>query len=87
MPYLVTAPQKDVTSYLVDLDGTVTESPANIVDAGAGTSRLYLDVSGVSLGTHHVEIVAKNMWGQSDPVPFDFVKALPGAPSGIGLEE
>jgi hypothetical protein len=87
MPYLISNPQLYVETYLVNLDGQTTETPANIVDPQAGTKRLYLDVTGVSLGSHHVEIRAKNMWGQSDPVPFDFVKVIPSVPSGIGLSE
>lgn len=86
MAHLVTAPQADVTSFLVDIDGTVTESTPQITDSETGEKRLFLDLTGIAQGDHHVTVTAKNLWGESNPVPFDFTVKLPSAPSGIGLE-
>jgi len=82
-PYLVCDPQTNVTSYIVTLDGTETEVPAQ--DLGNGTVRLHFDLASVTEGEHHVEVRAKNIWGVSDPVPFDFTKTLPALPSGFSI--
>jgi len=36
-------------------------------------------------GTYNLEIAAKNEWGISTYVPFDFMKEVPANPLGIGL--
>jgi hypothetical protein len=82
---------ENVESFLVDIDGQVTESPANIIDTGdpdADRKRLYFDLTPVAEGKHKVIIRAKNMWGVSEAAPpFLFTKALPSTPTGIRLEE
>jgi len=87
MPYLICSPTvEDITSYLIDLDGQVTETPPNII--GDNSKRLYFDVSNVSLGSHTVIIKAKNRWGESPASDsFEFEKNLPSTPSGIGLSD
>jgi len=85
MPYLTCAPiVEDIISYLIDLDGQVTESPPNII--GDGSKRLWMDLTNVSTGEHIVIVRAKNLWGTSEPSePFTFSKNLPSTPSGLGL--
>jgi hypothetical protein len=87
MVYLICNPvAEEIETYLVDLDGTVTESPPNII--GDGSKRLFFDVTGVSTGAHTVIIRSKNRWGESEPSdPFTFEKNLPSTPSGIGLSD
>ena len=84
-PFLVCDPQPktDVTHYVItgDINATV---PAK--DLGDGTVRLEYDLAGIVEGTFNLEVKAKNVWGQSTPVPFDFVKALPAAPGAIRIE-
>ena len=83
-PFLVCDPQTNVTHYVVTIDGDTTEVLA--FDLGDGTVMLRYDLAGVSSGTHNMEIKAKNVWGESVAVPFDFVKALPVVPVAIRIE-
>ena len=87
MPYLTCDPTvEDIMAYVIDLDGQVTESPPNII--GDGSKRLWMDVTGVSLGEHTVIAYAKNKWETSPPSePFTFSKNLPSTPSGLGLSD
>lgn len=80
MPYLTCNDQPDTTSFILELDGTdTTESPAQ-------NGHAWIDITGVSVGSHTVRLRAKNEWGVSDySPPLDFAKVLPGAPSGLGL--
>lgn len=82
-PFLVCDPQTGVDSYTVVLDGSSSSSVPQ--DLGDGTVRLHFDLAGISDGSHHVDVSAKNIWGESASVPLDFDKLLPGVPSGIGL--
>lgn len=83
-PFLVCDPQPNhITHYIVNLDGTETEVPAQ--DLGDGTVRLHFDLAGVPEGSHHVEVRAKNIWGVSDPAPFDFTRENPQTPSGFSI--
>ena len=86
MPRIKTdyVPAGEVDYYQVELDGTVHESTP--VPDNSGNVRLEFDVTGVSPGTHTVRISACNVWGCSEFAdPFEFTKALPRVPSGIGL--
>jgi len=83
-PFLVCDPQTDVTEYRVIVDGS--ETIVQAVDLGNGTVRLEYDCAGLIPGAHHFDVSARNLWGESEQVPFDCVKVLPGNPSGIGLE-
>jgi len=83
-PFLVCDPQPNhITHYMVNMDGTETEVPAQ--DLGDGTVRLHYDLAGLSEGQHHVEVRAKNVWGVSDPAPFDFTKSSPVLPTGFSI--
>ena len=83
-PFLVCDPQPNhITHYVVNMDGTETEVPAQ--DLGDGTVRLHYDLAGLSEGQHHVEVRAKNIWGVSDPAPFDFTKTSPVVPLGFSI--
>ena len=69
-PFLVCDEDSNVTSYLVTLDsGEEVEVPAP----------LRFDLSGISEGEHVIEVKAKNVYGESAPVPFEFIKALPAS--------
>ena len=82
-PFLVCDPQTNVTNYVITGDINVTV-PAT--DLGDGTVRLQYDLAGITEGTFKLEVKAKNIWGESISVPFDFVKALPAAPEVIRIE-
>jgi len=82
-PFLVCDPQTNVTHYVITGDINVTV-PAT--DLGDGTVRLQYDLAGITEGTFTIEVKAKNVWGESVTVPFDFVKALPAVPSAIRIE-
>jgi len=83
-PFLICDPQTNVTHYVVTLDGDTSTAPA--FDLGDGTLMLKYDLAGIPAGAHNVQVKAKNLWGESIPVPFDFTKALPDVPGGIRIE-
>ena len=75
-PFLVCTPDPDAENYLIKVNGaTEIEVPAP----------LHWDVGPLSDGQYQLEVAAKNMWGISTYVPFDFNKKVPGSPLGIGL--
>ena len=82
-PFLVCDPQTNVTHYVITGDINVTV-PAK--DLGDGTVRLEYDLDGITDGIHTLELKARNIWGDSTPVPFEFVKALPDAVEAIRIE-
>jgi len=89
MPHLITAvtTEEATKSYIINLDGTETESPAQITDPQTGEKRLFFDLTGLAEGDHTVTIQGKGLWGVSPPTaPFDFTVELPSTPSGVGLE-
>ena len=75
-PFLVCTPDPEATNYLIKVNGA---------DAIELPTPLHWDVEPLADGTYNLEVAAKNMWGQSIFVPFDFTKKQPGTPSGIGL--
>jgi len=84
-PFLVCDPQTDVDEYEVIFDGAPTYVPYAETDVGGETVVILMDLAGISNGNHHIEVNARNIWGHSVNVPFDFNKTVPGAPAGIGL--
>ena len=82
-PFLVCDPQTNVTHYVITGDINVTV-PAT--DLGDGTVRLQYDLNGITEGTFNLQVKAKNIWGESVAVPFDFVKAIPAVPGAIRIE-
>ncbi len=90
--YAVAAPNvvsDSFTASLVDeceitIDGTVT--PVAPVPTMAGQARCEFDVGGVSEGQHTISMLTRNVWGVSEPVPFDFAKELPPSLLNIRLE-
>ena len=77
-PFLVCTPDPAATSYLIKVNGTAAiELPAP----------LHWDLAPLNDGQYNLEVAAKNIWGQSIYVPFDFNKAVPGTPQGIGLSQ
>jgi len=76
-PFLVCDVDPIVTSYIVTLDnGEELEVPAP----------LHVDCSTITEGAHVYTVKAKNIWGESKSVPFEFTKALPVLPTNISLE-
>jgi len=82
-PFLVCDPQENITSYIVDLDGVITEEPA--FGLGDGTVRLYYDLGGIADGVHNCTVTAKNVWGVAEPTPFSFSKIQPESPSVLDI--
>lgn len=83
-PYLICDPATNVTHYVVTLDGDTSTVPA--FDLGDGTLMLKYDLAGIPTGPHNVAVKAKNLWGESTSVPFDFTKALPDAAERLRIE-
>lgn len=83
-PFLVCDPQTNVTHYIVTINGNTTEVLA--FDLGDGTVMLRYDLAGILTGIHNTTVKAKNIWGESVAVPFEFVKALPAVPKAIRIE-
>jgi hypothetical protein len=89
MPYVVSAsiPSSGIqpSKYVLTLDaGTAFEvDPQTLGDA---SMRLHYDVSTVASGNHRITVAAKNIWGVSTAVPFDFAKSVPATPTGLTLE-
>ena len=75
-PFLVCTPDPVVTNYLIKVNG------ANAIELPAP---LHWNLEPMANGTYNLEVAAKNMWGISTYVPFDFVKKVPANPLGIGL--
>ena len=83
-PFLVCDPQSNTDEYIIIFDGTeeivaYNEQPEGYV--------ILKDLVGIAEGSHHIEIKARNMWGESIAVPFDFTKVLPGKPINIELKK
>jgi hypothetical protein len=75
-PFLVCTPDPVVEIYLIKVNGaTAIEVPAP----------LHWDVGPLVEGQYQLEVAAKNIWGVSTYVPFDFNKIVPSSSSGIGL--
>ena len=86
-PYVVSDDfQSDVVdTCVVTIDGSSTEvSPQS---TGTNTSRCVADAEPLSNGAHTVSMATKNVWGVSDPVPFNFTKTLPPTLTNLHLEE
>jgi hypothetical protein len=89
MPFVVCDPVPTTgvqpTKYVLTMDGGATfEVDPQVVTAGA--VRLHYDVTSVSVGNHRLTVSAKNVWGQSIAVPFDFTKSVPSQVTNLGLE-
>ena len=77
-PFLVCNVDPAVDGYLIKV---------NSADAVEVPTPLHQDVGPLADGQYNLEVAAKNEWGQSVYVPFDFNKAVPGTPLGIGLSQ
>ena len=85
-PFLVCDPtSEEITEYVVLQDGTEHISVPE--DLGDGTVRLKYDLEGLAVGAHHFEVAARNIWGTSAYATLDTTKAIPGAPTGLKVEE
>ena len=82
-PFLSCAPQLHTTDYIVTVDGVDYESPGQ--DMGDNTVRLHFDLAGLSDGNHTCAVISKNIWGESEPVPFDFNKTVPECVSALEI--
>lgn len=87
-PFLVcaTVPATSVqpSSYTVVLDTAPSVDVLAQVNTD-GSVQLHWDLANVTTGAHVVGVKAKNIWGESANVPFSFTKAIPGAPTSIGI--
>jgi len=84
-PFLVCTPVTDAESYLLKIDGSVDPVEIPGYQTQDGKIMIHYDLAGFSNGNHHLEVAAKNVWAQSEYVPFDFTKQVPSNPLGIGL--
>ena len=85
-PFLVCDPQTNVTSYMITLDGSeAQEVPAQ--DLGDNTTRLHYDLAGLLDGNHTGTVASKNVWGESEPVPFCTVIFYSMPPAGVRIEK
>lgn len=84
-PFLVCKPVTDAESYLVKIDGAADPIEVPGYQTQDNKIMIHYDLAGYTNGSHHLEVASKNMWGQSEYVPFDFIKQVPGNPLGIGL--
>lgn len=84
-PYPGNGPIPDSFSVALDSGGLISV-PARV---NADTSReLWYDLAplGISNGSHQFKVTAvSSLWGSSNQVNFSFVKAVPSAPSGLGI--
>lgn len=84
-PYPNTGPQPD--SFSVGLDSGALISVLARTN-GDGSRDLFYDLAplGISNGSHQFKVTAvSSVWGSSTVANFPFVKAVPTAPSGLGL--
>jgi len=88
-PFLVCDCQDDFQgNYVLIFDGGAPIiADALQYDCPAGQVRVNLDMAplGLADGQHSMEGYAKNVWGESIHVPFDFSKVAPQSLTGIGL--
>jgi len=84
-PFLICTPVTDAESYLVKIDGAADPVEVPGYQTQDGKIMIHWDLFEFANGNHHLEVAAKNMWGQSEYVPFDFTKQVAGNPLGIGL--
>lgn len=82
-PFLVCDPQVNVTSYVVSINGTIEEVPAQVL--GDNSTRLHYDIGGLADGSYICSVKAKNFWGESAPVPFSFSIISPECPSVLDI--
>jgi len=80
-PFLVCDPQENVEEYVVVLDGVETIVPYTTAIFDGEEAAVLLDLESVADGQHQVTVKARNVWGESNTVPFEFVRELPGDPS------
>lgn len=83
-PFLICDPQAGVDKFEVEVDGTSDTSPTEYTPEDMAF--LKYDLDSLPDGEHSVRARSGNVWGWSEySVPFDFIKQLPGVPSGFGL--
>lgn len=77
--YLICEPQEGIYFYRVLINDNEF-----VVDANEDGSLQYF-VGDLEDGIYSVEIYALNEWGDSNSVPFEFNKSLPGVPKNLKL--
>jgi len=86
-PFAVSAPfdkaAVDSCQFTINNGDAFTQDPDSVSDTEA---RCVLDLSDVPEGNNSITMVTVNMWGVSEPAPFEFIKVLPPRPSNIQLE-
>lgn len=84
-PYLVADPVTNVDGYNLLVNGVEVVVLAEQVGAEV---RLHYDLVDIPVGPNEISVSAYNLWGESDPVPFDFVRPADViSPAGIKLEK
>jgi hypothetical protein len=79
-PYPASGAQPDSCSYQ---EGTAAAVVVPVAKDAAGLPYCRFDLAGVTRAAHSYQVRALNAWGQSDPVPFAFSAAGPGAATGL----
>jgi hypothetical protein len=85
-PFLVSDPwpasgaQPDSCSYQ---EGAAAPVVVPVAKDSAGLPYCRFDLAGVTRAAHSYQVRALNAWGASDPVPFAFSAAVPGAATGL----
>jgi len=69
--------------YTVDSGAEVKVPYKEQVMSDGSTVAVLADMSFVADGNHKITVKAYNMWGESDPVPFDFTRKLPASSTNI----
>ncbi len=85
-PYPATGPLPDSFSVGLDSGGLISVPARTNAD---GSKDLFYDLAplGITNGSHQFKVTAvSSVWGSSTQVNFSFVKAIPSAPSGLGLK-
>jgi len=83
--FLISTPQPaaEVDLFVIDIDGTVHNSPPQV---DGSLARLHFELPSLSFGNHTATVRAVNEWGDGQwSDPFDFVVQLPSKVSGLGL--
>lgn len=70
-PWLICDPQAGVTSYQFTDDAFFATKTAE------ADGSLRYDLAGIPSGTHNIQVRAANLWGVSDPSPFEFSVSIP----------
>lgn len=90
-PFLVSDPwdagSPQPTSCLYQEVGTTTVVEAAVAFTGANLPFCKFDLQNVERRVYQLEVWARNMWGDSNKVPFVLDAAKPESPTGLHLTQ